>query len=308
VYKGLAIASGNGSPIAATDPNSTFLLYATNFRSGQVEAYDPNFHHATLPSGAFSDPNLPAGYAPFNVQVLNGKVFVTYAKQNDAKHDDVAGPGHGFVDVYNLDGTPGLANGNQRLVSRGALDSPWGLAIAPSTFGSLAGDVLVGNFGNGFINAFNPTTGAFQGQLTDPDGEAIHIDGLWALRVGNGGSGGDTGTVYFTAGPFGETHGLFGSLTPVAAGTPEGPAEAQAVQASLDVAQLNLTTLQQDIASQASPSQLRQDAKALFLSVIDLVRTDHSFIKDSHRDGTGTPDDAAIDAFFRQLRAIDLDL
>ena len=308
VYKGLAIASGNGSPIAATDPNSTFLLYATNFRSGQVEAYDPNFHHAMLPSGAFTDANLPAGYAPFNVQVLGGKVFVTYAKQNAAKHDDVAGLGHGFVDVYNLDGTPGLANGNQRLVSRGALDSPWGLAIAPSTFGSLAGDVLVGNFGNGLINAFNPTTGAFQGQLTDPDGEPIQIDGLWALRVGNGGNGGDTGTVYFTAGLFGETHGLFGSLAPVAAGTPEGPAEAQAVQGSLDVAQLNLTTLQQDIASQASPSQLRQDAKALFLSVIDLLRTDHNFIRDSHRDGTGTPDDAAIDAFFRQLRGIDLDL
>ncbi|HSZ60056.1 MAG TPA: TIGR03118 family protein [Tepidisphaeraceae bacterium] len=312
VYKGLAIASGGGAPIASTDPASTFLLYATNFRSGQVEVYDPNFKPATLPSGAFSDPNLPKDYAPFNVQVLNDKVYVTYARQDDAKHDDLPGPGRGFVDVFNLDGTPGLAGGNVRLASRGALDAPWGLAIAPSTFGSLAGDLLVGNFGtgDGFINVFNPTTGAPLGQLTDPDGEPIQINGLWALRVGNGGAGGSTGSVYFTAGLFNETHGLFGSLTPVAAGTPEGPAEAQLALAALDNAQLNLTTVQNDIAGNASPSQFRQDLQAFRTSVDTLEDVDHSFDRDilSDNTGSGTTDpDAAIDTFLAGLHKLDLD-
>ena len=224
VYKGLTIANSAtpGTPIFASDPNTTTVLYAANFRSGKVEVYDTNFKPVTLPAGAFTDPNLPTGYAPFNVQVLGSKVYVTYAKQDATKHDDVAGQGHGFVDVFNLDGTPGLPGGKERLVSRGPLNSPWGLALAPSSFGALSGDLLVGNFGNGLINVFNPTTGKFLGNLNDPDGEPIQIDGLWALKVGNGGSGGDANTVYFTAGLDHETHGLFGSLTPVAPGTPGG--------------------------------------------------------------------------------------
>src|SRR5579859_6997988 len=186
VYKGLAIAQST-SPMFSADSASTTVLYASNFRAGTIEAYDPNFTPIMLPAGRFSDPNLPAGYAPFDVQLLGGKIYVTYAKQNDLKHDDVAGPGNGFVDVFNLDGTPGLAGGVARLASRGQLNSPWGLAIAPASFGSIAGDLLVGNFGDGFINIYNPTTpGPSLGQLTDPDGEAIQIDGLWALRVGNG--------------------------------------------------------------------------------------------------------------------------
>ena len=158
--------------------------------------YDAKFAKATpLPRGAFQDRRLPRGYAPFNVQVLNGKVYVTYALQDAAKHDDVAGPHHGFVDVFNLDGTPGLSGGRVRLVSRGALDSPWGLAIAPTGFAGLNDRrnnpvLLVGNFGNGLINAFDSITGAPLGQLSDPDGEPIQIDGLWALKVGNGGNGG----------------------------------------------------------------------------------------------------------------------
>ena len=305
VYKGLTIAQ-NTTPIFASDSASTTVLYAANFRAGQVEVYDPNFKAITLPAGAFSDPNLPKGYAPFNVQLLNGKVYVTYAKQNETRHDDVGGHGHGFVDVYNLDGTPGLANNNQRLASRGVLDSPWGLAIAPSSFGSLAGDLLVGNFGNGRINVFNPTTpGDSIGQLTDPDGEPIQIDGLWALKVGNGKAGGDANTVYFTAGLFDETHGLFGSLAPVAAGTPEGPAEAQAAQGALDVAQLKLTTLQNDIASKASASQIETDRDAFLRSVVDLIHVDHSLDKDIKKDG-GTDSgaesaDVAIDKFLKQL-------
>jgi uncharacterized protein (TIGR03118 family) len=259
VYKGMTIAT-SATPIVAGDPNSTALLYAANFRAGTVDVYDAAFHKVTsLSAGAFTDPNLPAGYAPFNVQVLGNKVYVTYAQQNADKHDDVGGQGHGFVDVFNLDGTPGLPNGTTRLVSRGQLDSPWGLAIAPSSFGKLGGDLLVGNFKSGFIDVFNPTTGEFLGNLKDPDGEPIHIDGLWTLKVGNGGAGGNPNTVYFTAGLDGEMHGLFGSLTPVAAGTPEGPAEQQMVTAFLDEFQLAVQKLNSDLGTGATKAQLRQD-------------------------------------------------
>jgi hypothetical protein len=192
-------------------------------------------------------------------------------------------------------------------VSRGPLDSPWGLAIAPASFGGLAGDLLVGNFGDGSVNVFNPTTGQFLGHLNDPDGEPIQIDGLWALKVGNGGNGGDPNSVYFTAGLFDETHGLFGSLAPVAAGTPEGPAEAQMAQAALDVVQINLDTLQADIANHVSHGQLQEDRKALQKSVVNLIHVDHDFVKDLVSDGAGGTD-AAIDALLDQLRALRRDL
>jgi uncharacterized protein (TIGR03118 family) len=285
VYKGLAIAiSGSTTPIFAGDANSTAVLYATNFRSGQVEVYDTNFGQVTLPLGAFTDPNLPRGYAPFNVQVLNNKVYVTYAKQDATGHDDVAGPGHGFVDVYNLNGS-----GLQRLVSRGPLDSPWGLAIAPAGFAGLSAPnnhpvLLVGNFGNGFINAFDATNGNFLGQLKDPDGEPIQIDGLWALKVGNGGNGGDPNAVYFTAGLFGETHGLFGSLTNPVPGAGEGPAEAQAVTAALDVFQMALATVQNDVATGVTGAQFRQDLKALNTATVDLVHAEARFARDARDD------------------------
>ena len=278
VYKGQAIATGtNGAPISTADPNSTALLYNTNFRAGTVDVFDPNFKPAALPKGAFTDPTLPKGYAPFNVEVLNGKVYVTYALQNADKHDSVAGHGRGFVDTYNLDGT-----GEQRLISRGALDSPWGLAIAPSSFGSLAGSLLVGNFGDGHINAYNATTGASMGAVKDPDGEPIQIDGLWALKVGNGGNGGDATKVYFTAGLDHEQHGLFGSLTSVAPGTAEGPAEAQTVQAELDVTQLAVNAFLKDISSGASGATLRQDFQTLETAVDDLVRAEIRFLIDTH--------------------------
>jgi uncharacterized protein (TIGR03118 family) len=197
VYKGLAMSTFNGG-----------TLYATNFRAGTVEAYNSSFN-PTLPGG-FVDPSLPAGFAPFNDEVINGDLYVTYAKQDAAKHDDVAGLGNGFVDVFNLDGT-----GEHRLISNGNLDSPWGMAIAPSSFGSFAGDLLVGNFGNGMINAYNATTGTFIGTLDGADGNPLVIDGLWALTIGNGAAGGSLNTLYFTAGPDGESHGLFGSLNAV---------------------------------------------------------------------------------------------
>lgn len=195
VYKGLAL-SGTGS---------SARLYATNFHNGTVDAFDGNF--ASILPGTFTDPTLPAGYAPFNVQNIGGNLYVTYALQDATKHDDVAGPGHGFVDVFD-------SNGSfvKRLISQGALNSPWGLDIAPSSFGALAGALLVGNFGDGTINAYDPNTGAFLGTLRDNHGNPITIGGLWGLINGNGTNAGDPNKVYFTAGPDDEAHGLFGSL------------------------------------------------------------------------------------------------
>jgi len=299
VYKGLAIAPVSATPIIPTDKASTSLLYAANFRSGNIDVFDTTFAAVTPAKGTFTDPDLPKGYAPFNVQVLGGKLYVTYAKQNEFKHDDVAGRGHGFVDVYNLDGT-----GEQRLVTRGKLDSPWGLALAPPSFGDLAGTLLVGNFGNGRINAYDAGNGDFKAQLKDPDGEPIQIDGLWALRVGNGGNGGDKNLVYFTAGLAGETHGLFGSLTSVAAGTPEGPAEAQVVTAALDVFQINLATVQSDLANHVSRDVLRQDLQALRQSLVDLVRAEIVFAHDAREDSEPDGHDAA--GWVGQLESLNL--
>jgi uncharacterized protein (TIGR03118 family) len=197
VYKGLATAQ-------ASDGHT--YLYAANFRSGRVEAYDNTFTPVELPGGLFVDPRIPAGYAPFNVQELAGQLYVTYAKQDATLHDDVAGRGHGFVDVFTNDG--GFV---RRLVTRGALDSPWGLAIAPATFGKFAGALLVGNFGDGHINAYNPATGRHLGELRSADGKPIVIDGLWGLRVGNGNAASPS-EVLFSAGPDGESHGLLGKI------------------------------------------------------------------------------------------------
>lgn len=205
VYKGLALA----------DNGANSYLYAADFHNGKVAVFDSNFNPVTL-SGTFTDPNLPAGYAPFNIQNIGGKLYVTFAVQDAAAHDDVPGPGHGIVDVFNTDGS--LA---ERLIKGGSLNSPWGLTVAPDGFGSFSNDLLVGNFGDGTINAFDPLTGMPIGQLHDASGNPVTNLGLWALTFGNGGSGGDAHTLYFTAGiPGGgalEDHGLFGSIAP----TPE---------------------------------------------------------------------------------------
>jgi uncharacterized protein (TIGR03118 family) len=291
VYKGLAIATSN-TPIISADANSTALLCAANFRAGTIEVYDSTFNQVTsLPAGAFTDPTLPAGYAPFDVQVLAGKLYVTYAQQDAAKHDDVAGPHHGFVDVFNLDGTPGLAGGAQRLISRGTLNSPWGLAIAPLGYARLSAPgndavLLVGNFGNGRINAFDASTGSRGGELRDPDGEPIRIDGLWALRVGNGKAGGAADTVYFTAGIFGERHGLFGSLTTAATGSAEGPAEAQWAQANLQVVQLDLNQLLADSASGAPAATIAQDSQTLAADSRQLATVEGKFAADAAEDAS----------------------
>jgi uncharacterized protein (TIGR03118 family) len=205
VYKGLAIAK---------DPSGDVFLYATNFRAGTVEVYNSSFTPpSSLPSDAFTDPSLPRGYAPFNIVPITindvTELFVTFAIQNGEKKDDVAGQGHGIVDTFDLSGHL-LA----RFAQHGQLNSPWGVALAPASFGAFAGDLLIGNFGNGHINAFNPTTGEFLDKVRNPHGQAIVIDGLWTVMFGNGGNGGHQNTLYFTAGPNDESDGLFGSLTP----------------------------------------------------------------------------------------------
>jgi len=200
VYKGLAIAT-----TAAGD-----RLYATNFHAGTVDVFDAAFHPVP---GGFSDGALPPGYAPFGIRNLGGTIYVTYALQNADQHDDVAGVGHGFVDAFDTQG-----NLLRRVASRGRLNSPWGLAVAPSDFGEFSGNLLVGNFGDGHINAFD--LGRFEGtgelvqrgQLHAADGQPLTIDGLWALAFGNGAAAGPTNALFFTAGPFGEQHGLFGKL------------------------------------------------------------------------------------------------
>ncbi len=197
VYKGLALGHMRGAN----------FLYAANFRAGTVDVFNAQFAPVYLP-GAFTDATIPAGYAPFNIANIGGQLYVTYAQQNGQKHDDVAGPGHGYLDVYTTAGK--LV---RRLVSQGPLDSPWGLALAPAGFGSFSNDLLVGNFGDGRVNAFDPRTGASLGALLDQKGHPIAIGGLWGLAFANGGNVGPTTTLFFTAGSGHEAHGLFGSLT-----------------------------------------------------------------------------------------------
>ncbi|HSV12716.1 MAG TPA: TIGR03118 family protein [Tepidisphaeraceae bacterium] len=203
VYKGLAIGNSGGKN----------LIYASDFNHGVVSVYGGDLKAATLAAGAFTDANLPAGYAPFNVQNINGNIYVTYALQDAAKHDDIAGAGHGFVDVFGADGTF-----MQRLISGGALDSPWGIAMAPANFGKFSNDLLVGNFGDGKINAFNPTSGALLGTLSDNNGKPIVLGDLWAITFGGGGLDGATNQLFFTAGVSEESHGLFGHLDAAASG------------------------------------------------------------------------------------------
>jgi uncharacterized protein (TIGR03118 family) len=194
-YKGLALV---------TTPSGKFI-YATSFRFGRVDVFDSHFDLVN----SFTDPTIPAGFAPFGIHNIGGKLFVTFAKQGPGKGDDDAGPGNGFVDVF-------APNGDllQRLVSRGKLDSPWAVTLAPPTFGAFGGDILVGNFGDGRIHAYNATTGAFEGELSRPGGGPVVIDGLWGLRFAPATPGAGPNTAFFTAGLNHEADGLFGTLVP----------------------------------------------------------------------------------------------
>lgn len=198
VYKGLAL-------VTTTTP--TAQLYAANFSQGTIDVFDATWKPVTLPAGAFTDPAIPAGFAPFNIQLLSGSLYVTYAKQGATKVFDAPGVGNGYVDVYDFNGK--LLN---HLVSQGPLNSPWGIQIAPATYGPFGGALLVGNFGDGLVHAFDAKTGALLGTMQDQNGNNIRIDGLWGLQFGNGGSGGDVNSLYFAAGPSQQKHGLFGII------------------------------------------------------------------------------------------------
>ncbi len=200
VYKGLALASVNGQN----------FLYAANFHDNRIDVYDTNFHLVPQPheGNVFKDLALPAKYAPFGIANIGGNLYITYARQDEDREDDVPGPGHGFVDVFSPAG-----KFIKRFATEKTLNSPWGLALAPSNFGQFSNALLVGNFGDGRINAFNATTGAFLGQLSDQNGNPIVNDGLWGLSFGNGGNAGPTNTLFFTAGLNDEADGLFGAIT-----------------------------------------------------------------------------------------------
>jgi len=199
IYKGLAIASTPGGD----------FIYATDFHNARVDVFDGDFNLVPNP-GAFVDHGIPHGFAPFGIQNIGGEIFVTYAKQDADGEDDVSGQGLGFVDVFD---TSGVFLG--RVATRGQLNAPWGLALAPASFGRFGGDLLVGNFGDGKINAYarRPDgTFAHRGALRGADGEKLSIDGLWALGFGNDAAAGPSTTLFFTAGPDDESHGLFGKI------------------------------------------------------------------------------------------------
>jgi uncharacterized protein (TIGR03118 family) len=197
VYKGLALsAGGSGS-----------LLYAADFHNNKIDVFDNAFKPVTLPAGAFTDSNIPAGFAPFGLTAIAGNIYVSYAKQDAAKKDDVAGQGMGFINVFD-------PNGNliRRLVSHGQLNSPWGMALAPAGFGKFSGRLLVGNFGDGMIHAYDFATGDFVGTLKDTGRRPIRIDGLWGLAFGNGFANQPVNALFFAAGPGDEKQGLYGRI------------------------------------------------------------------------------------------------
>ncbi len=212
VFKGLTIANNGAGD----------NLYATDFHNGAVDVFNGSFRPVGLAAGAFTDPKIPGGFAPFGIQAVTlpgssqTDLVVTFARQDGQKHDDSAGPGRGFVDLFDTSG-----NLLARVGTRGTLNSPWGIAVAPSGLGQFGNDLLIGNFGDGRINAFKAPSGSsktfqFAGQLKNARGTPLTIQNLWGIAFGNGGQAGPTSTLYFTAGTDGEAHGLFGSLTSAA--------------------------------------------------------------------------------------------
>jgi uncharacterized protein (TIGR03118 family) len=210
VYKGMTSGEIDGKKV----------LYVTNFRSARVEVYDTNFQRVHLDEDAFDDEHIREGFAPFNVQNIGGSLFVTYAKQDGARHDPVGGEGLGFVDIFS---TKGEFQG--RLEHGDWFNAPWGVVWTPRDFGEFSNTILVGNFRSGWIAAFNGFTKKFIGFVRNPDDSLVTIGGLWSLTFGNNGGAGSSDTLFFTAGGADELHGLFGTLTPVAAELGEGDEE-----------------------------------------------------------------------------------
>jgi uncharacterized protein (TIGR03118 family) len=211
VFKGLAQGSAAGAN----------YLYATDFHNGTVEVFDKRFSLHTFFAGQFIDPHAPAGFAPFGVKNIGGTLFVTYAKQDAALHDDVAGPGNGFIDEFDTSGhfIKRFASGSTVGGTLTALNSPWGMAVAPAGFGNLGGNLLVGNFGDSHISAFDLNTGHFLGQLQGTNGQPLVLNGggsspkgLWGIGFGNGQGGASTQTLFFASGINDEADGLFGAV------------------------------------------------------------------------------------------------
>ena len=197
VFKGAALASSAGAN----------FLYATDFHNGKVMVFDATFAPVTV-SGGFTDATLPAGYAPFGIQAIGGQLYVSYAKQDGAAHDNVDGAGLGLINVFDATG-----HFVKRFVDvGGALNAPWGMALAPSNFGTFSGALLVGNFGDGKINAYNQSTGALLGALSGSSGTPLAIDGLWGIAFGNGINSQPTNTLFYAAGPADEAHGVYGRI------------------------------------------------------------------------------------------------
>jgi len=210
VYKGLAIGTVGGAT----------YLYATDLHNNKVDVFDTNFSKPAAMQGKFADPNIPAGFVPFGIQALNGNLYVTFAKQDSAKHDEITGAGLGYVDVFDFSG-----NLVSQFASAGALNAPWGIALAPAGFGSLQGDVLIGNFGDGTISIFSPNGTAqanFEGPLMSTAGQPITFPGLWSLAFGNGDADKPVTTLFYTAGFADQTDGVFGGITLTSNPTPIG--------------------------------------------------------------------------------------
>ncbi|MBB5423031.1 uncharacterized protein (TIGR03118 family) [Paraburkholderia sp. JPY158] len=196
VYKGLALAAmSNGN-----------FLYATDFHNNKIDVFDTTFTKVSMP-GAFTDPAMPAGFAPFGIQAIGSNLFVTYAMQDADKHDDVAGAGLGMVDVYDTAG-----NLKQRFATGGPLNAPWGIAQAPASFGSMSGAIIIGNFGDGIINAFNASSGQSMGPISGPNNSPIVEHGVWGIAFGNDLSNQPSSTLFFAAGPNDEADGVYGRI------------------------------------------------------------------------------------------------
>ena len=204
VYKALALLS-NGT---------ANHLYATDLHNAKIDVFDATFNKVTL-AGTFSDPTIPAGFAPFGIVALNAQLYVTYAKQDATAHDEVLGAGLGYVNIFD-------ANGNlvRRFASAGMLNAPWGMAMAPAGFGAASGNLLIGNFGDGAINTFDPMSGNRLGSISLASGNPLMIPGLWALVFGNGAANQPAGTLFYTAGPSSQTRGVFGSVKQVTSMSP----------------------------------------------------------------------------------------
>ena len=207
VYKGLAMANNGGAN----------LLFATDLHNAKVDVFDTHFHKMAAP-GAFADSMIPAAFAPFGIQALNNQLYVTYAKQDATAHDEQLGAGLGYVDVFDTNG-----NLVKRFASAGALNAPWGIALAPAGFGAVGGDLLIGNFGDGIINRFDPVSGKPAGSVSLASGKQLVIPGLWSLAFGNGAANQPSNALFYTAGPNSQADGVFGRIDTVMIGTTPPP-------------------------------------------------------------------------------------